>query len=66
MSEANQGAVRQLNHFIDGQSAAGTSGRFNDVYVPHAVVVDPAGGTLHRGGLPQKRFQRGERRQGNR
>ncbi|MBV8259369.1 MAG: aldehyde dehydrogenase family protein, partial [Paraburkholderia sp.] len=34
MSEANQGAVRQLNHFIDGQSAAGTSGRFNDVYDP--------------------------------
>ena len=34
MSEANQGAVRQLNHFIDGQSTAGVSGRFNDVYDP--------------------------------
>ncbi|HKR42989.1 MAG TPA: aldehyde dehydrogenase family protein, partial [Paraburkholderia sp.] len=34
MSEANQGAVRQLKHFIDGQYAAGNSGRFNDVYDP--------------------------------
>jgi malonate-semialdehyde dehydrogenase (acetylating)/methylmalonate-semialdehyde dehydrogenase len=34
MSEANQGAVRELSHFIDGQRAAGASGRFNDVYDP--------------------------------
>ncbi|SAL83212.1 methylmalonic acid semialdehyde dehydrogenase [Caballeronia terrestris] len=36
MSEANQGAarVRELSHFIDGQGAAGTSGRFNDVFDP--------------------------------
>ncbi|RQT45503.1 methylmalonate-semialdehyde dehydrogenase (CoA acylating) [Burkholderia cepacia] len=34
MSEANPGALRQLNHFIDGRSAAGVSGRFNDVYDP--------------------------------
>jgi malonate-semialdehyde dehydrogenase (acetylating) / methylmalonate-semialdehyde dehydrogenase len=34
MSEANQGAVRQLSHFIDGQKTDGTSGRFNDVYDP--------------------------------
>jgi malonate-semialdehyde dehydrogenase (acetylating) / methylmalonate-semialdehyde dehydrogenase len=34
MSEANQGTVRQLGHFIDGQSAASVSGRFNDVYDP--------------------------------
>jgi len=34
MSEANQGAVRQLSHFIDGQRAAGASGRFADVFDP--------------------------------
>ncbi|MGA7782231.1 MAG: CoA-acylating methylmalonate-semialdehyde dehydrogenase [Paraburkholderia sp.] len=34
MSEGNQGAVRQLSHFIDGQRAAGASGRYNDVYDP--------------------------------
>ena len=36
MSEAEQGAarVRELNHFIDGQRAAGTSGRFGDVFDP--------------------------------
>ncbi|MGF6484322.1 CoA-acylating methylmalonate-semialdehyde dehydrogenase [Paraburkholderia sp. JPY432] len=34
MSEANQGAVRQLKHFIDGEYTAGASGRFNDVYDP--------------------------------
>ena len=34
MSEANQGAARQLSHFIDGQSMSGASGRFNDVYDP--------------------------------
>jgi len=34
MSEANQGAVRQLRHFIDGQCAAGTSGQFADVFDP--------------------------------
>jgi malonate-semialdehyde dehydrogenase (acetylating)/methylmalonate-semialdehyde dehydrogenase len=36
MSEANQGAarVRELSHFIDGQHAAGTSGRFNNVFDP--------------------------------
>ena len=34
MSEANQGAVRQLSHFIDGQRAAGASGRFDDVFDP--------------------------------
>ncbi|MFC0400189.1 CoA-acylating methylmalonate-semialdehyde dehydrogenase [Paraburkholderia rhizosphaerae] len=36
MNEANQSAarVRGLSHFIDGQRAAGTSDRFNDVYDP--------------------------------
>jgi malonate-semialdehyde dehydrogenase (acetylating) / methylmalonate-semialdehyde dehydrogenase len=34
MSEANQGAVRQLSHFVDGQKTAGVSGRFNNVYDP--------------------------------
>jgi malonate-semialdehyde dehydrogenase (acetylating)/methylmalonate-semialdehyde dehydrogenase len=36
MNEANRSAarVRELNHFIDGQRAAGVSGRFNDVYDP--------------------------------
>jgi malonate-semialdehyde dehydrogenase (acetylating)/methylmalonate-semialdehyde dehydrogenase len=34
MSEADQGAVRELGHFIDGQRAAGASGRFADVYDP--------------------------------
>src|SRR3954468_6577317 len=34
MSEANQGAVRELSHFIDGQRAAGVSGRFGDVFDP--------------------------------
>ncbi|RZF25773.1 aldehyde dehydrogenase family protein, partial [Paraburkholderia sp. UYCP14C] len=34
MSEANQGAVRQLKHFIDGRYMAGVSDRFNDVYDP--------------------------------
>ncbi|CAB3767203.1 CoA-acylating methylmalonate-semialdehyde dehydrogenase [Paraburkholderia humisilvae] len=36
MNEANHGAarVRELSHFIDGQHAAGTSGRFNDVFDP--------------------------------
>lgn len=34
MSEGNQGAVRQLSHFIDGQLASGTSGHYNDVYDP--------------------------------
>ncbi|MFM0509071.1 CoA-acylating methylmalonate-semialdehyde dehydrogenase [Paraburkholderia sp. RL17-373-BIF-A] len=34
MSEANQGAVRELSHFIDGRRAAGASGRFNDVFDP--------------------------------
>jgi malonate-semialdehyde dehydrogenase (acetylating)/methylmalonate-semialdehyde dehydrogenase len=39
MSEADQGAVRELSHFIDGQRAAGASGRFGDVF-------DPAQGRL--------------------
>jgi len=36
MSTADQGdaSVRELSHFIDGQRAAGTSGRFNDVFDP--------------------------------
>ena len=34
MSEADQGAVRQLSHFIGGQRAAGASGQFADVYDP--------------------------------
>jgi malonate-semialdehyde dehydrogenase (acetylating)/methylmalonate-semialdehyde dehydrogenase len=34
MSEANQGAVRELSHFIDGRRAAGASGRFGDVFDP--------------------------------
>ena len=35
MSEADQGArVRELSHFIDGQRAAGASGKFADVYDP--------------------------------
>jgi malonate-semialdehyde dehydrogenase (acetylating)/methylmalonate-semialdehyde dehydrogenase len=36
MSEADQGAarVRELSHFINGQRAAGTSGRFADVFDP--------------------------------
>jgi malonate-semialdehyde dehydrogenase (acetylating)/methylmalonate-semialdehyde dehydrogenase len=36
MSEADQGAarVRELSHFIDGQRAAGASGRFADVFDP--------------------------------
>jgi malonate-semialdehyde dehydrogenase (acetylating) / methylmalonate-semialdehyde dehydrogenase len=34
MSEADQGAVRQLSHFIGGQRAAGSSGQFADVYDP--------------------------------
>ena len=36
MSEAERGAakVRELNHFIDGQRAAGASGRFGDVFDP--------------------------------
>jgi len=34
MSKANQGTVRQLSHFIDGQHAAGTSGQFGDVFDP--------------------------------
>src|SRR3954471_7546005 len=36
MTEADQGAasVRQLSHFIDGQRAAGASGRFGDVFDP--------------------------------
>jgi malonate-semialdehyde dehydrogenase (acetylating)/methylmalonate-semialdehyde dehydrogenase len=39
MSEANQDAVRQLTHFIDGQRAAGASGQFAD-------VLDPAQGRV--------------------
>lgn len=39
MSEANQGAVRQLTHFIDGRHAAGASGQFAD-------VLDPAQGRV--------------------
>ncbi|MBV8660468.1 MAG: CoA-acylating methylmalonate-semialdehyde dehydrogenase [Burkholderiales bacterium] len=34
MSKANQGAVRELSHFIDGKRAAGTSSQFADVYDP--------------------------------
>jgi hypothetical protein len=36
MSEADQGAarVRELSHFIDGQRAAGASGRFGEVFHP--------------------------------
>ncbi|MGF6757702.1 acyl-CoA reductase-like NAD-dependent aldehyde dehydrogenase [Paraburkholderia sp. GAS42] len=34
MNEADQGAVRELSHFIDGQRAAGASGRFGDVFDP--------------------------------
>jgi malonate-semialdehyde dehydrogenase (acetylating)/methylmalonate-semialdehyde dehydrogenase len=36
MSEADQGAarVRELSHFIDGQRAAGASGRFGEVFDP--------------------------------
>jgi malonate-semialdehyde dehydrogenase (acetylating) / methylmalonate-semialdehyde dehydrogenase len=34
MSEEGQGAVRELSHFIDGQHAAGVSGRFGDVFEP--------------------------------
>jgi malonate-semialdehyde dehydrogenase (acetylating)/methylmalonate-semialdehyde dehydrogenase len=36
MIEADQGAarVRELSHFIDGQRAAGASGRFGDVFDP--------------------------------
>ena len=36
MSQADQGAarVRELSHFIDGQRAAGASGRFGDVFDP--------------------------------
>ncbi|MFZ0870634.1 MAG: CoA-acylating methylmalonate-semialdehyde dehydrogenase [Rhodanobacter sp.] len=36
MSEAERGAanVRELSHFIDGQRAAGASGRFGDVFDP--------------------------------
>jgi malonate-semialdehyde dehydrogenase (acetylating)/methylmalonate-semialdehyde dehydrogenase len=44
MSEANQGSVRQLSHFIDGQHAAGASGQFVD-------VMDPALGRV-TGHLP--------------
>ncbi|MDB6145822.1 MAG: methylmalonate-semialdehyde dehydrogenase [Pseudomonas sp.] len=39
MNEANQGAVRQLSHFIDGQHAPGASGQFAD-------VLDPAQGRV--------------------
>jgi malonate-semialdehyde dehydrogenase (acetylating)/methylmalonate-semialdehyde dehydrogenase len=36
MSKASQGAtrVRELSHFIDGQRAAGASGKFDDVFDP--------------------------------
>jgi malonate-semialdehyde dehydrogenase (acetylating) / methylmalonate-semialdehyde dehydrogenase len=34
MSEADQGAVRELSHFIDGHRAAGASGRFGNVFDP--------------------------------
>ncbi|MFP3891731.1 CoA-acylating methylmalonate-semialdehyde dehydrogenase [uncultured Ralstonia sp.] len=34
MSEENQSTVRRLTHFIDGQRAAGASGRFADVFDP--------------------------------
>ncbi|WP_302059219.1 hypothetical protein [Paraburkholderia sp. CNPSo 3274] len=38
MSEADHGVarVRELSHFINGQRAAGTSGRFADVFDPAA------------------------------
>ena len=34
MSKADQGTVRELSHFIDGQRVAGTSGQFGDVFDP--------------------------------
>jgi hypothetical protein len=36
MSEADEGVarVRELSHFIDGQRAAGASGRFGEVFDP--------------------------------
>src|SRR6476660_6954525 len=34
MSEADKSAVRELSHFIDGQRAAGASGRFGEVFDP--------------------------------
>jgi malonate-semialdehyde dehydrogenase (acetylating)/methylmalonate-semialdehyde dehydrogenase len=34
MSETERSVVRELSHFIDGQRAAGTSGRFSEVYDP--------------------------------
>jgi len=34
MNEANQSALRELTHFIDGQRTTGASGRFVDVFNP--------------------------------